>query len=72
MEEEILQLIYIRIRKFRHEKGYTQQNIADLLKISQNAYCKIENGHTRLLVSTLISLAGIFEVRLCNFFNDAK
>lgn len=68
MKEEKLQLIYTQIRKYRYEKGYTQQNIADLLKISQNAYYKIENGRTKLLVGTLLSLTEIFEVNLCDFF----
>ncbi len=72
MEEEKLRLIYNRIRKFRHEKGYSQQNVADILKVSQNAYYKIENGQTKLLVSTLFALAEIFEVSLCDFLVDIK
>ena len=72
MKEEKLQLIYARMRRFRHERKYSQQNIADLLKISQNAYYKIENGRTKLLVGTLLSLSEIFEVNFCDFFTDIK
>ena len=72
MKEEKLQLIYTRMRKLRHEKGYSQQNLADFLKVSQNAYYKIENGRTRLLVGTLISLSEIYEINLCDFFKDIK
>jgi len=72
MKEEKLQKIYGRIIRFRHEKKFTQQHVADCLKISQNAYYKIENGRTKLLVSTLLSLTEIFEVNLCDFLSDIK
>ncbi len=72
MKKEQLELIYVRIRKFRYQKNYTQQYVADHLKISQNAYYKIENGQTKLLVSTLLSLSEIFEVTLCDFFSGIK
>ena len=67
-KEKQLQLVCYRIRKFRLEKQLSQQNVADQLKMSQNAYYKIENGKTRLLVSTLISLKEIFGVRMSDFF----
>jgi len=67
-----LQKIYTRIRKSRTEKGYSQQFVADLLNISQNAYCKIENGQTRLLVSTLLAITEILEVKLCDILKGIK
>lgn len=68
MKEKELQLICNRIRKFRYEKGLSQQNVADKLNMSQNAYFKIESGQTRLLLVTVLLLADIFEVSLCDFF----
>jgi len=37
-----------RIRAIRIEKGYSQDYMADMLKISQNAYHKLEKGYTRI------------------------
>lgn len=72
MKEKELQLICDRIRRYRYEKGFSQQNIADQLNISQNAYHKIENGQTRLLMKTVLLLADIFEVHLCDFFSELE
>lgn len=41
---EILKKIYF----IRFKKGYSQYNMAYELGISQNAYHKIEKGHTKL------------------------
>lgn len=70
MKEKELQLICDRIRKLRYEKGLTQERVANHLNISQNAYHKIENGRTKLLVVTLLMLTDIFKVNLSDFFED--
>lgn len=35
-----------KIRIFRQQKGYSQENLAQMLDISLNAYSKIERGET--------------------------
>lgn len=37
-----------KIRIFRQIKGYSQESIANILKISHTAYAKIERGETKL------------------------
>lgn len=50
------------IKKFRELRNYTQEYMAEMLGISQNAYSKIENGRTRLTTDRLKKIAGILEI----------
>ena len=68
MKEKELHFICDAIRKFRYQKSMSQQQVANQLKISQNAYYKIENGHTKLTVLTLLCLVDVFGVPLRDFF----
>ena len=52
----------IRIKKIREYRNYTQQFMADSLELSQNAYCKIENGTTKLTIDRLEEIATILDV----------
>ena len=45
------------IRKFRGQKGFTQEEMAEHLGISQNAFFKIENGHTSIKAEMLKRIA---------------
>lgn len=42
-----------RLRQFRHEKDYTQENVADILGISQAFYGRIERGENGLTLERL-------------------
>ena len=72
MKEKEIQVICNKIRILRYERGLTQQKVASILDISQNAYNKIENGKTKLLVVTILCLADIFEADVKDFFTDLK
>ena len=52
----------IRIKRIREYRNYTQQHMADNLELSQNAYCKIESGTTKLTIDRLESIASILDV----------
>ena len=52
-----------RIKIIRIEKGYSQDYMADMLNISQNAYHKLEKGHTRIHLEKFIDIAEILEVK---------
>ena len=52
----------LRIKKIREYRNYTQQFMADSLDLSQNAYCKIENGTTKLTIDRLEEIATILDV----------
>jgi transcriptional regulator with XRE-family HTH domain len=47
------------IRKQREAKNYTQEYLAAKLKISQNAYSKIELGYTKITLERLFQIADI-------------
>lgn len=50
------------IRKIREFRDYTQDYLAAKLKISQNAYSKIELGYSKLTVDRLFQISSILEV----------
>lgn len=51
-----------RLRQTRMECGLTQQNMADKLKISLNAYQKYEQAERSPSLDCLVSIADIFNV----------
>jgi transcriptional regulator with XRE-family HTH domain len=54
--------IAVNVRKTREQLNYTQEYLAAKLKISQNAYSKIELGYTKITVERLFQIATILEV----------
>ncbi|QEC77084.1 helix-turn-helix domain-containing protein [Mucilaginibacter ginsenosidivorax] len=57
-----IKAIAANIRKTREQLSYTQEYLAAKLKISQNAYSKIELGYTKITVERLFQIAAILEV----------
>lgn len=53
-----------RVRSLRREKEYTQQQIADLLNITQSTYSDYEHGRAAISVDSLIILAKFYQVSL--------
>ena len=53
-----------RFKEIRHQQNLTQEQIANLLKISRASYTNIENGKRDPDTSTLISLSRIFHVSI--------
>ncbi len=54
--------IAANIRKLREYRDYTQDYLAAKLDISQNAYSKIELGHSRITLERLFTISAILEV----------
>ncbi|MGA9649795.1 helix-turn-helix domain-containing protein [Pedobacter sp.] len=50
------------IRKIREYRDYTQDYLAAKLKISQNAYSKIELGYSKLTIERLFQVAEILDI----------
>jgi len=50
------------IKKIRHLKGFKQEEMAQKLSITPQAYSKIECGHTQIDVNRLEEIAKIFEL----------
>ena len=60
MRKEILK--YETIRNLRIDHNLTQQQIADMLHISQNTYSQYEIGKLNYPIDTLVSLADFYGV----------
>lgn len=59
-----------KIRLLRHQKGWSQQDVAKKLGISIPAFSKMETGITDLNLSRLIQIAKLFNftaVQLLSF-----
>ena len=53
-----------RLKELRLKKGYTQEQIANILEIGQSAYAKWENDRTEPSFENLSMLACIFDVSI--------
>lgn len=60
MRTEILK--YGRIRDLRNDRGFTQEDIARFLHVSQNTYCQYEIGTTRYPLDVVVALAQFYGV----------
>lgn len=58
-----------KIKQLRQEKGWSQEDIANKLKISANAYGSIERGETDVSLSRLQAISEVFEVELADLFD---
>lgn len=67
-----VKLVAFNIRKQREEKNYTQEYLAAKLKISQNAYSKIELGYTKITLERLFQIADILETSISHLIEAAK
>jgi len=64
-----LNAIIVNIRAQRELKGFTQMYVAIKLKISQTAYSRIESGHSKITVNTLLAIAEILNMQVNKFLN---
>jgi transcriptional regulator with XRE-family HTH domain len=60
-----------QLRKLREAKGYSQEYMALQLEMSQNGYCKIENGRVDIKLKTLQRIADILQIKLFHLFDGA-
>lgn len=59
-----------KLQKLRKEKGYSQEQLADLLDVSRQSVSKWESGTTYPEMDKLLSLCKIFDVTLDDLTND--
>ncbi|MBC5726443.1 helix-turn-helix transcriptional regulator [Agathobaculum sp. NSJ-28] len=55
---------YEKIREIREDRGYTQQQIADILCVGQRTYSDYESGKTRIPLESAMLLARFYNVSL--------
>lgn len=53
-----------QIRYIRKKKGYSQESISYDLQITQNAYSKIECGHSALRLDTAVALSKVYNIKI--------
>ena len=61
-----------RIRELRESLGYTQEEVANSLKMSQNSYRQLESGKTLLISKRLDSLAHILKTSVTELLMGVK
>ena len=54
--------MYHKIKETRIENGYTQAQIAEILKCNRQVYARYESGFREIPVSMLIELAKFYNV----------
>lgn len=60
------------IRDFRVRKNYTQDNMAEELKLSRGSYQNYENGKTEITISRLYEIAKILNVSIVELLGETK
>ncbi|KAA2240639.1 helix-turn-helix transcriptional regulator [Chitinophaga agrisoli] len=51
-----------KLRSLRRRKEYSQEYMAFMLNISQNAYSRLENGKTPLTINRLFDICALLNV----------
>ncbi len=57
-----------RIKESRKDKGMTQKEVAELLRMTQQQYSRFENGVFELDYENLVKICQLFEVSLDYLF----
>lgn len=68
-------MMYQRLRDLREDRDLTQQDLADLLKVSQVTYSRYESGALDIPSTSLIKLARFYKTSvdyLLGLTNDRK
>jgi transcriptional regulator with XRE-family HTH domain len=64
--------IHEKIRLFRQAKGWTQDEVAEKLELSLNAYGEIERGNSDIRLSRLEQIANLFEVEVIDLLGATE
>ncbi|SMC33589.1 helix-turn-helix domain-containing protein [Chryseobacterium sp. YR221] len=59
-----------KIKRLRKSKGFSQEEMAEKLHISQSAYARIETGESHSWAAHIEKLSEIFEIKPENFLSD--
>ncbi|WP_420889751.1 helix-turn-helix domain-containing protein [Enterococcus mediterraneensis] len=67
-----MKMKYKNIRSIREDNDVTQQQMAQLLNVSQNTYSQYETGKIEWTASTLIKVADYFDVSVDYLLDRTK
>ena len=59
-----------RIRRYRKEKGLSQEQLAEKVNISVTHMSHIETGNTKLSLPVLVDIAGVLQVKTDDLLSD--
>lgn len=59
-----------KLRTLRAEKGFTQEKMADLLKIPQATYSNLENNKGKLDLKLIEKIASIYEIDVIDILKE--
>jgi len=63
-EQRVRENIALNIRRYRRRKGLSQEQLAEILDMSQQHISTIENAASTPHVLTLIKIAELFEIKV--------
>lgn len=69
-EKSVEQIIGKRIQKLRQEKGYTQQQFAEIIGLSTNYLSDIERGKSSARLDKLVAIINALECSADDVFSD--
>lgn len=61
-----------KIKEYRKKNGLTQEQVADLLGVSQSTYYRLENGIGEIWGVYLSVLCKIFQAKANDFFTEEE
>lgn len=67
-----MKMKYKNIRSIREDNDVTQQQMAELLNVSQNTYSQYETGKIEWTASSLIKIADYFDVSVDYLLDRTK
>ena len=59
-----------KIRDLRVKKGFSQQNFAQELGISQPSYARLEQDDSRITITRLIAIASLLDINASKLLDD--
>jgi transcriptional regulator with XRE-family HTH domain len=63
-------MVHYKLKALLEEKGYSQQEVADAIHISQNTLSNIETGKTKVDVELLFKFAEFYKVKPQELITD--
>lgn len=61
-----------KLARLRERKGYSQQQVADLLKVSQPTYHKWESDSSKPGIESAVKLCKVFDVEIYDLLEDGN
>lgn len=64
--------LHDNVRKFREQKQWSQEYMAEQFGLSKNGYAKIERGESRPSLDRLEQITAVFGIGMIDLFSDER